>query len=311
MNARPSVPLSGTSFDLDHGGYAASIASVGATLRALSHGGRPLVAGFARDEMRPAMNGALLAPWPNRVRDGGYAFGGETHQLVMNEAETGTASHGLIAWLSFDAVEHTGSRVVLQALSAAQPGYPWHLRVTVSYALDEEGLHHTLTVRNDSATPAPIGLGAHPYLVAGVPRECAADDWTLTLPASRILLTDDRLLPTVLVPVDDPRAGERDFRVGRRIGATTVNHAFTDFDERPGGWAWARLVDADGTGVEMTWDAPWAQVYTADQPSGPSHRHAVAVEPMTCPPDALRSGSDLRELRPGQETALRWTLAAV
>lgn len=81
------IPLSGTRFDLVHGDYSASIASVGATLRTLRHGGRDLIVPFAANEVRPAYRGAILAPWPNRVVDGRYSFAGAKHQLSLTEPQ--------------------------------------------------------------------------------------------------------------------------------------------------------------------------------------------------------------------------------
>ena len=50
-------------------------------------------------------------------------------------------------------------------------------------------------------------------------------------------------------------------------------------------------------------------VYTADQVTRPERRRtAVAIEPMTCPPDALRTGVDLIELRPGASWRGTWGL---
>ena len=52
-------------------------------------------------------------------------------------------------------------------------------------------------------------------------------------------------------------------------------------------------------------------VYTADQVERPERRRAaVAIEPMTCPPDALRTGSDLIELGPGESWRGVWGLRA-
>ena len=43
-------------------------------------------------------------------------------------------------------------------------------------------------------------------------------------------------------------------------------------------------------------------IYSGDT-LDPEPRQSLAVEPMTCPPDALRSGTDLTILHPGS----RWT----
>ena len=65
--------------------------------------------------------------------------------------------------------------------------------------------------------------------------------------------------------------------------------------------------------VTMRWDAacPWVQVHTADQPDPQRSRLGLAVEPMTCPPDAFNSGTDLIVLQPGESTTAGWTIAAV
>ena len=304
------VPLSGVAYALERGEYRASVASVGASLRTLTFGGRALVADYAPDVMRPAMSGAVLVPWPNRIADARYVFAGETHELTVNEAATRTASHGLVAWQEFAAAARTASSVVLHAVLAPQPGYPWRLSVEVAYALEEDGLHQSLTVTNESGSPAPVGLGSHPYLVAGPPVDDAVADWTLTLPADDVLLTDDRFLPTHLVPVTVAAGGAYDFREGKRLHSAAVNHAFTRLRRSADGLAHARLVRDDGAGVELAWDGDWVQVYTADEPSGGLRRYAVAIEPMTCPPDAFRSGVGLRVLAPGGSTTMRWVLQA-
>lgn len=96
-------------------------------MRSLTFQGRDLVMPFEADDMRPAMRGALLAPWPNRTADGAYSFQGRSHQLAVNEVETNNASHGLVSWLDFDLVAASPERVELAATLQAQPGYPWQI----------------------------------------------------------------------------------------------------------------------------------------------------------------------------------------
>ena len=53
-----------------------------------------------------------------------------------------------------------------------------------------------------------------------------------------------------------------------------------------------RVTDAEGAGVQMVWDAacPWVQIHTSDKGVGkPGHRTGLAVEPMTCAPDAFNA----------------------
>lgn len=303
-------PLSGDQVELRHGPYAAYVASVGASLRALQHDGRDLVVPFGPDEVRPAYRGVALAPWPNRVVDGRYTFEGVSHQLPLTEPDRGHALHGLATWLDFDIVEQTASEVVLTATIEPQAGYPWRVAVTVRYTLDEGGLHTEVAARNESGTPAPVGLSGHPYLIAGSGR---VDDWTLELPAGRYLVVDDERL----IPQYDESVATRsafDFRSPRRIGATFIDHAFTALDRDPDGIATVRLVAPDGDGVGLAWDgaSPWVQIHTADRPDAPElSRIGLAVEPMTCAPDAFNSGTDLIVLTPGQRTEAGWTVFAI
>ncbi|SFR62178.1 aldose 1-epimerase [Microbacterium azadirachtae] len=308
------LPRSGRQFALAAEGYEADIASVGATLRALRFEGRDLVVPFPADRVRPNYRGATLAPWPNRVVDGRYAFGGMEHRLPLTEPERGHALHGLVAWSAFVARVVEPDRVVLATTIEPQAGYPFRVEVVVEYRLGADGLTQTVTGRNIGADPAPWGTGPHPYLVAGDAEEGAppVDGWTLLLPASVVLtVTPDRLSPVALEPVD--AHPQWDFRAARRIGATFIDHAFTEL-AAPGGIASVEVRARDGRGVALHADEAcrWVQIHTADTPADPAtHRIGLAVEPMTCAPDAYNSGAGLTVLAPRGEHVASWRIQAV
>ena len=187
-----------------------------------------------------------------------------------------------------------------------QPGYPFRLDLEVRWALDAAtGLTCELTAHNPGPDPVPYGCGIHPYLVAP---GGTIDDWTLDLPARRRLLVDDGLLPTALVPA----TAAHDFAGGRRIAGAEIDHAYTDVRFGDRDEAAATLVDDTGAGARISFGTgtPWVQVCTSDWP-GPGHRAAVAVEPMTCPPNALQTGTDLVQIESGQESRTWWRLSAV
>ena len=311
QNEAMITPLSGTHYGLTAGDYSATIASVGASLRTLQHNGRDLVVPFEADEIRPVYRGATLAPWPNRVIDGRYRFDGVEEQLPLTEPNRGNALHGLAVWLDFEVIEGSASHVVLVATIQAQTGYPHRVEVTVTYTLDESGLHSTVSGLNTGHDQAPWGTGPHPYLTPGSGR---VDEWTLSLPASSVLtVTDDRLAPIGLADVATEEDGSYDFRKPRLIGSTFIDHAFTDLERDEDGMTGVTVVAADGTGVGMTWanDCPWVQVHTADQPNPATSRLGLAVEPMTCPPDAFNSGTDLIVLAPGASATAGWSIHAI
>ncbi|MGM7698907.1 aldose 1-epimerase family protein [Microbacterium sp. A84] len=306
MNA--SSPASGRQLRISAHGYEAAIASVGASLRVLQYDNRDLIVPFGADEVRPAYRGATLAPWPNRIVDGQYAFADAEYQLPLTEPARGHALHGLLAWTEFADRLVESDRVVLVAVIEPQFGYPFRVEVEVEFRLAADGLTQTVTARNLGADAAPWGTGPHPYLVGGDGR---VDDWTLTLPASEVLtVTPDRLSPVAVEPVE--QHPEWDFREARAIGDVFIDHAFTELS-RADGFAEVRVVAADGHGVALSWDesCPWVQVHTADTPDPATHRIGLAVEPMTCPPDAFNSGVDLIVLEPGAEAAASWRFTAL
>lgn len=310
------IPMSGTQHALRAGDYEAVVASVGATLRSLTFRGRDLVVPFDADEVRPSYRGATLAPWPNRVVDGRYSFGGAEYRLALTEPARGHALHGLAGWLDFECVDKGPDHVTLAAVVQPQTSYPWRIEVRTTFSLGPDGITQTVIARNDSAERAPWGTGPHPYLVAG---EGLVDDWTLELPADKVLaVTDDRLIPTELVAVDAQDPDRFDFRSPRSIGSVEIDHAYSGLVRDAAGAATVRVTAEGGTGVEMTWDAacPWVQIHTADKPDPALSRLGLAVEPMTCAPDAFNAerypfDTGVRSISPGEAASVTWTLSAV
>lgn len=304
-------PPSGTQYSIDDSGYAAVIASIGASVRTLQHNGRDLIVPFDIDSMRPNYRGATLAPWPNRVVDGRYSHDGVDHRLALTEPSRGHALHGLVCWLDFQAVRQTDRSVTLGALIEPQDGYPFRLAIEVTFTIGENGLKTTVSATNLSSVPAPYGTGPHPYLVAGLGR---VDEWTLELPADDVMtVTRDRLAPVGIEGVDTASNGAYDFRTPTPIAGTAIDHAFTTLLRDGSGTATVRLTDPSGSGVTMTWgtECPWVQIHTADLPDPAKSRLGLAVEPMTCPPDAFNSKIDLISIQPGETTSATWTISAL
>ncbi|GLW06641.1 galactose mutarotase [Microtetraspora sp. NBRC 13810] len=295
-------------FTLRSGAMVAEVTERAAALRGFRHGDRDLVTGWPADGPIPFYSGTLLAPWPNRVGGAVYAFEGETHRLPVNEKDRGHALHGLVADVTWQAVEWLQAEDEHAFLRLAHtvtpsPGYPFTLALQAVYTLTPAGLTTTLTAENTGDRPAPYGCGPHPWLLAG---DGPVGPWELELPAGQVLLTDELLLPRNLAEV----AGTPyDFRAPRPVGATALDHAFTALVPDRVGMARVRLRGPAG-GVEVSWDPavlPWVQVCTGD---GLGHA-GIAVEPMTCPPDAFNSGTDLVVLYPGDKHEASWTISVV
>ena len=297
---------SGDQYEISADGYVAVVTESGAALRSLAHRGRDLVHGFAETEMSSGGRGQLLMPWPNRIRDGRYSFGGRELQLGLTDPSRGNASHGLARWAAWTLEERTPTSVSLVYRVMAQTGYPWALDLHVLYDLSADGLVVTQTATNLSPEPAPYASGAHPYLAVGD----AIEDLELRLPARSRVLVDERQIPTGIEPV----SGAYDFTTPRRIGDAVLDDGFGSLQHQDGR-ATVTLTDpVEGRGVALWVDAShrWLQLYTAPS-DGP--RPALAVEPMTAPADAFNSGTDLAVLAPagtaGDELSASWGIHAL
>jgi aldose 1-epimerase len=298
------VAPAGQQWLIGHGQQQAVITEVGATLREYSIGGRALIDGFSAQQWSHGGRGQVLAPWPNRLADGRYEFEGESVQAAIDEPERGNAIHGLVRWLPWRAHAHAQNVVSMFCQLHPTPGYPFSLELRIDYRLGRGGLTVATSARNTGEAPLPFGVGFHPYLTVGTD---VVDTAVLSLPATRRLVLDDRAIPTGDVrPVTGT---EFDFTAPRWIGPTRLDTAFTGLERDEAGRAWATLVNpVDDVSVALWMDErfEYLMCYTADTVDEAHRRRSVAVEPMTCAPNAFRSGAGLVTLGPGQAWAGSW-----
>lgn len=276
---------------------------VGGGLRTYRVGGRPVIDGYGEATMCDGGRGQPLLPWPNRLGDGRYRWDGATLQLALSEPSTSTAIHGLTRWQRWDVVEATTSSATLAHGLAAHPGYPWALDAAISYRLDDQGLSAATTVVNRSATPAPFGIGFHPYLSAF---GSTVDDCTLTVPARSSYQVDDRGLPTGRRPVDGT---DDDYRHGRAVGPRHLDLPLADL-LRVDGRASVILASGSGQWSTRLWiDEAFThvQVFSGDTLGDVGRRRrGLAVEPMTGPAGLLDSGDGRITLEPGVAWRATW-----
>ena len=285
----------------------AVIVEVGGGLRTFTHAGREVLGGYPESQMCQHGRGQQLMPWPNRIRDGRFTLDGTVHQLPLSEALRGNASHGLVRWARWKPLDHERNWLVVGHRLPAQPGYPWQLSLRTTYRLDGPRLTVSTHVTNQSPTPAPFGYGAHPYLALGGADPAAV---RVTVPAERFLEVDaQRLLPTGTTEVTGTAY---DLRDGPPLGDRELDTAYTGISpDDDGRWRVSMATDEHRTTLwadQATFG--WLQVFTEKARVGDPAYRGVAVEPMTCPPDAFNSGDGLIMLAAGQSWTGEWGVDA-
>lgn len=299
------LPPSGEQVVLAHGDLEAVITEVGATLRSFTAESVPVIWGFAQDEISSGDRGHVLAPWPNRLEDGSFRFGDARGQAPLNEPARSNAIHGLVRWWPWSIERLSEDRAVLSCVIHPQPAYPFRIRLSLAYVLSDGGLEVACEVVNAGTGIAPFGLGFHPYLPGGGPG--GIDEAQIRLAAQRRLLLDKRGLPVG----EEPVAGTAFDLEQRTLAGLELDDCYTGLSLGVDG-RWHAGLDLPGRHSEIWADPAFAYVmcYTGDTLGEPGDRRkAIAIEPMTCPPNALRTGVSLIELREGEQWNASWGIA--
>ncbi|MBE1875366.1 aldose epimerase [Myceligenerans pegani] len=245
----------------------------------------------------PGMSGAILAPWPNRVEDAAWWLDGREHRLTVTEPALGHATHGLLTTTDFVVRARRQDAVTLGAAISRPDGYPFVLDVSVSYRLCDSGIVTRIAVHNQGATRAPVALGAHPYLRIG---DVPTARLRMSLDADHVWPLDERHLPVGRVPCS----------VTDVLVSESPRHA-TYESSAPGRTLAHTLTAPDGRCVVLTADGAhrFTQLWITDALAGDDGpREAIAIEPMTAPPNALRSGVGLHWLDAGARWTTTWNI---
>jgi aldose 1-epimerase len=298
------ISPSGQQYVLTSGDQRAVVTEVGAGLRAYTIGERDVVDGFAEDEMCSMGRGQLLLPWPNRIEDGQYEFAGRLYQTPITEPARNNALHGLTRWVNWTAVEQAQDRVLMSLVLHPQDGYPFTLHFDVDYRLSAGGLTIRTSASNVGQQAAPYGAGHHPYLMVGT----LIDRALLKMPALMRLETNDRLIPTGRVL---PNGGTAyDFLELRPIGSLRMDTGFANLVPDSDGLIRVHLQAPGGDPRITLWMEPaykFLMVYTPNAiPDRDRRRGSIAIEPMTCAPNAFRSCDGLIVLQPGESWSGSW-----
>jgi aldose 1-epimerase len=292
----------GEQYELIWENQRAVVSEVGATLRSYEISGRQILDGFDPDQVPSGARGKLLAPWPNRIGDGRWKFGGQEHQLPLNEPEKSNAIHGLVMWVPWKLRNSSDSTLELSYTLYPQPGYPFLLELGAHFELGPRGLTIRTTAQNVGRASLPWGCGWHPYFGLGTGQ---VDELRLRCDATSYIPTDERLLP---LGEPAPVPSHLDFRSGPAIGDRVLDVCLAGLEAGANGLRRVELRSPDGFGVAiwMGLEFSYLMLFTGDTLAPEEQRRSIAIEPMTCPANAFVTGRDLVVLAPGERHVSTW-----
>ena len=197
--------------------WRAQVSPVGASLVGLWHADVEIVTS-PYDEPLTALAGAVMAPWPNRLEDGTWRLGEREFVAEINDTEGNNANHGLVFDKAFDIVTQTQSLLRLETKIFDEIAYPFEVLLTVTYALENDGLQISFEALNRASEAVPVAFGLHPYFVS-------EEDSELELNARTWVQKNSRKLPTISSAIDSSSAAQQG---QNRIAELNIDDCFTD-----------------------------------------------------------------------------------
>lgn len=272
-----------------------SVDTLGAGLRALRVGEWEILDGYEAGQPHSGRRGHVLAPWPSRIFRGRYRWDGEDLELPITDVAHDSATHGLVDKVEWTVDRAERDRAELSVGVPRVPGYPFDVRVSVRYDLFADRLVVRLAADNLGGDPAPFGVGMHPYFRCGAD----VDQTRLDLPARERLTLDHNGRPTGEVEAFDGALGV--------IGDRSLDLVLRRDESREA--ASAEIGGPGGTiRLGLGPSFRWLVVFTGDSLPAGERRRSVAVEPLTCPPNAFATGTDVIRLDPGQRWSDEWSV---
>lgn len=264
----------------------------GAAILAFAHDGqdifKPVEAGWADDADPLKVSCFPLVPYSNRIRNGVFDFDGRTVDLRGGWSKHAHALHG-VGWVRPWTVTRQAQDGVACTYRHTADQWPWDFTAEQDITLRGSGLSLRLSIRNDSDSPMPAGLGPHPYF----PDKAAAQ---LQFAADGVWQSGDDDLPVRWT--EYPPAW--DFTRGRDLSDMRVDNCFTGFNGQ------ARIAWSDkryGVVIAAEGGLDFAVVYV------PAQAPYFCFEPISHMNDAVNfaptlAGTGLRVLAPGERLSL-------
>ncbi|MFZ2306455.1 MAG: aldose 1-epimerase [Rhodoferax sp.] len=106
-----------------------------------------------------------LVPFSNRLAHATLQWQGTDHPLVRNFAPEPHAIHGVGWQRPWAVLEASDTFALLSFEHRADAAWPFDFDASQAFKLEPGALEMSLSITNQSAVSAPVGLGWHPYFV--------------------------------------------------------------------------------------------------------------------------------------------------
>jgi aldose 1-epimerase len=237
-----------------------------------------------------AMGCFPLVPYCNRIAFHRFNWAGQAYELAANFGDHPHAIHG-VGWQKPWVTEEVSADCVTLSLrhdatGEAARAWPFAFAARLTYRLTGEGLTIRIEATNLHSTPAPMGIGAHPYF----PRAAGA---IIEFQANGVWMNRDALAVT-----HQPIPAEWDHSAGRSADREPLDNCFT---------GWHGETQLPGMRIKADPVMRDLQVFT------PAGADFFCVEPVSHAPDAINRPEErgMTVLVPGQTIAASMTFSPV
>jgi aldose 1-epimerase len=235
----------------------------------------------------------ILYPWPSRIPDGRYQFGGQTFQLDETNNE-GAAMHGFVKsrpWkMESSIATEVSARFACSISTEDHPdmlqGYPFPNRLTLTYVLSPTEIEVRAHVQNIGSAPMPFGFGFHPYFVVPLSSEGNRASCEVEIHAGRCWNFPQ--IASLADDADTPATADRvsrkfDGPAIRALGSADYNDGFTDLEIENGSMQCCVRDPIARKAIRLRSSVAFRTLvhYT------PAGRCAVCLEPWTCTANAF------------------------
>ena len=106
-----------------------------------------------------------LVPFSNRIGHAALKWNGTSHPLIQNNGDEPHAIHGVGWQRPWAVLESSDNFALLSYEHKPDASWPFAFDTSQAFRLSGNELEMNLSITNQSAQAAPVGLGWHPYFV--------------------------------------------------------------------------------------------------------------------------------------------------